>query len=95
MKKRLDWSRRAQADIERIVAYYAESASSSVAKMARNAIQTAADRLVSLPVLYREGKGSTREYVMRRFPYVIVYRSLSREVRIVRVLHQAGRYFNQ
>ena len=32
---------------------------------------------------------------MRRFPFIIVYRSTSTRVYIVRVLHQARSYFNR
>jgi len=39
-------------------------------------------------------KSGTREYVMRRFPYIVIYRVTDTKVSIVRVLHQAMRYFN-
>ena len=51
----------------------------------------------SLPTraLYREGKKpGTREYVMRRFPYTLIYRVTAGKLTIVRVLHQAMRHFN-
>jgi hypothetical protein len=36
----------------------------------------------------------TREYVMRRFPYIIVFKVQPEKIYVLRVLHQAMRYFN-
>ncbi|MCC7310073.1 MAG: type II toxin-antitoxin system RelE/ParE family toxin [Sulfuritalea sp.] len=94
MPKRLEWSIRAERDLERIEAYYAESVSPAVARRARDAINAAVMRLAVLPVLHRPGKYNTREAVMKVFPYTIVYRAAADSVRIVRVLHQAKKYFN-
>ena len=47
------------------------------------------------PVLHRPGKSGTRECVLKRFPYTIVYRASGNAIRIVRVMHQARRYFNR
>lgn len=43
----------------------------------------------------RPGKYGTRECILRRFPYTIVYRASGDMIRIVRVLHQAREYFNR
>jgi plasmid stabilization system protein ParE len=94
MPKRLEWSGRSRRDVERIEEFYSLVASPDIADMARDAIVSAALRLVTLPALHRSGKGDTREYVMKRFPYTIIYRTTAESVRIVRVLHQARKYFN-
>ena len=59
------------------------------------AIKSAADKVKSNPLAYRAGKrGGTHEMVMDRFPYVLIYRVLPNRISILRVLHQAMKYFN-
>jgi toxin ParE1/3/4 len=95
MAKRLEWSKRAQADRLKITEFYAQEASPYIALEARQAISKAALSVAANPLHYREGKKPcTREYVMRRFPYTLIFRIKGQRVIIVRVLHQAGRYFN-
>lgn len=95
MAKRLEWSKRAQADRLKITEFYAQEASPYVAMEARQTILKAALAAAENPLQYREGKKQgTREYVMRRFPYTLIYRVTASKVTIVRVLHQAMRYFN-
>ncbi|MCX7166300.1 MAG: type II toxin-antitoxin system RelE/ParE family toxin [Rhodocyclales bacterium] len=92
-KKRLDYAARARRDIE---AYYLEEASETVADRAVEAILTQAEKIAALDLKFRPGiRAGTRECVMTRFPYTLVYLSRSREVRIVRVLHQRSEYFNR
>lgn len=71
------------------------TASSETAAMARDAIVRAAVRLAALPATFRNGKHGERQYVMRRFPYTIIYRETGNVIRVVRVLHQARKYFNK
>ncbi|MFA5916039.1 MAG: type II toxin-antitoxin system RelE/ParE family toxin [Burkholderiales bacterium] len=93
-RRRLDWSKRALADVDRISSWYAETASPEVARLAVKAILNASRRLASGIAGYRPGKYGTREYVMRRFPYILVYREAGAAIRIVRVMHQARQYFS-
>jgi len=95
MPKRLEWSKRAEDDRERLVDYYAETASVQIAEAAFDYIMDAVAGLSTRPVLHRPGKNGTRECVLKRFPYTIVYRASDNEIRIVRVMHQARRYFNR
>jgi plasmid stabilization system protein ParE len=94
-KKRLEWSRRAGSDYLGILRHYALNAPPSVVFAAAAAIDAAAVRLTRTLAIYRPGRKNTREYVMRRFPYIIVYRVVANKVRIVRVLHQSRLYFNR
>lgn len=94
MQKRLKWSVRADRDADRIAQHYLDTASPGIADLAVSSIEIAVSKLANLPVVYRAGKGNTREYVMKRFPYTIIYRATDKEVRIVRILHQARSYFN-
>lgn len=91
----LEWSRRSLADRERIYTYYWNAASGRVADEVDRAIADRARAIARLDLVYRRGKGDTRECVMRRFPFIIIYRIEPRKVRVVRVLHQAREYFNR
>lgn len=95
-KKRLDYAARARRDIEAIEAYYLEKASEAVADRAVDAILSQAEKIAALDLAFRPGiRAGTRECVMTRFPYTLVYRSREREVKIIRVLHQRSEYFNR
>lgn len=95
MAKRVDWSVRALADLGSIEEYYALTASTEMAAMARDAIFAGIGRLCELPATFRKGKHGERQYVMRRFPYTLIYREAGNIIRIVRVMHQARKYFNK
>lgn len=62
--------------------------------MARDAIFAGIGRLCVLPATFRKGKHGVRQYVMRRFPYTIIYRETGNIIRIVRIMHQARKYFS-
>jgi plasmid stabilization system protein ParE len=94
-KKLLEWSLRSQADRLNITEYYAQEASPFVADEAFFAIKHAALSIAANPMAYREGvRPDTREYVMRRFPYTLIFRISGETVTIIRVMHQAAKYFN-
>jgi plasmid stabilization system protein ParE len=94
-KRQLEWSKRASADLVKIVDFYLTEASPVIAEDAMTAFDRAAKTAAANPLHYREGKKpGTREYVMRRFPYTLIFRSEGPRIIIVRVLHQSGRYFN-
>lgn len=93
--KPLEWSRRALADLDRIYDYYLESAPFDIAEQAVSAIIAQAGRIARQGLVYRPGLHGTREAVMSRFPFTIVFRIEPRKVSVVRVLHQARAYFNR
>jgi toxin ParE1/3/4 len=94
-KKPLEWSVRASTELIRIIEFYSLEASAIVAEEAYVAIEKAVQLIQSNPLQYREGKRKgTREYIVRRFPHIVVYRVRTSKIQIVRVLHQALRYFN-
>lgn len=90
----LEWSRRADLDLDGLIRFYAETASPEVAAKGRLEVLNAAAHLAELPVTHRPGKRGTREYALTRFPYTLIYRATAHRIRIVRVLHQARDYFN-
>ena len=93
--RQLEWSKRSIDDRKKIARFYSEEASLFIANEADLRIVEAAHRALRRPFSYREGKRSgTREYVMRRFPYILVFRVQATKVSIVRVLHQAMSYFS-
>jgi plasmid stabilization system protein ParE len=92
--KQLEISLMAQVDVKRITDFYAEAASLHVSEKARQAIEEAVRGIAEGVVTHRPGKRGTREYVLDKFPYIIIYRATPSSVRIVRVLHQARGYFN-
>ena len=91
----LEWSKRSLADRERIFTYYWNAASQRLADEVEQAIVDRAQAIVKMKLVYRKGQKTTRECVMRRFPFIIIYRIEPAKVRVVRVLHQARNYFSQ
>ncbi|MFM9968693.1 MAG: type II toxin-antitoxin system RelE/ParE family toxin [Burkholderiales bacterium] len=94
--RRLKVKRRAELDIEEIERRYIAEVGKVVADDAVDEILAKAKKLSELPVDYRPGiREGTREYVMERYPYVLVYRDRARTVELLRVLHQRRSYFNR
>jgi plasmid stabilization system protein ParE len=94
-RKLLKWSKRSQSDRLCITEFYAQEASPLVADEVEVAIKSAALLITKNPLAYREGiRPNTREYVMRRFPYTLIYCVSGETVTVVRVMHQAAKYFN-
>jgi addiction module RelE/StbE family toxin len=90
--KRLEWSPRAGRDLLAIEAFYAEysqvTANRVMAEIRRNALL-----LETHPQIGRRGQVSgTRELVIIKYPFLLVYRIVGRRVRIGRVLHQHQKY---
>jgi plasmid stabilization system protein ParE len=60
-KRRLDWSKRARADLLGILDYYLEEATQSVAVNCLLEVKNSLDRIAILGLQFREGKNETRE----------------------------------
>ena len=89
---RIRWFQRASLDTAQIQAYIAETDPGSAAVVA-DRILTAVERLISFPHLGRLGQvEGTRELVVSRTPYLVVYRVNSDVIEILRVLHGAQRW---
>ena len=91
-KKRLEFSARAISNMVNIEGHIA--ADNPVA--ARKVVDTIMDsckRLLVFPMLGREGRNpGTRELVLDRYPYTLVYRLTSTKVKVLAVLHQSRQY---
>ncbi|MBI5331800.1 MAG: type II toxin-antitoxin system RelE/ParE family toxin [Betaproteobacteria bacterium] len=85
----------ALADLRRIATFYSETAGPDVSENARAFLQKAIGRLVTDPVTHRPGKRGTRECMLTKYPYVLIYRTTAHTVRLVRILHQARDYFSR
>jgi toxin ParE1/3/4 len=74
------------------IAYIAERNPQAALDMA-NAIRVSTDQLTNHPRIGRPGRVSgTRELVVPRTPYIVVYDIEGDTVRIIRVLHSAQRW---
>jgi len=94
--KRLKYAARARRDLEAIERYHLEVAGYAVADRVIDAILSQAEKIATLDLLFRPGiRQGTRECVMTRYPYTLVYRSSSRCVEIARIIHQRAEYFQR
>jgi toxin ParE1/3/4 len=80
--------RQALRNLEAIHAYYARQSSPAHAYEVLADIRAQIDRLALYPAYGRPGrKPGTRELVLRRYPYIAVYRAEGERVVIIRVQH--------
>lgn len=92
--KRLEYAARAKRDLEAIERHYLEVAGEAVADRVVDAILSQAEKIATLDLMFRPGiRQGTRECVMTRYPYILVYRTTSRRVEIARLIHQRAEYF--
>ncbi len=86
------WSGRAKRDLRNLVAYIAED-SVHGAELVAERILSAAKHLAGMPGSGRPGRvPETRECVVHKAPYILVYRIVSGQVRLLRVLHCARQW---
>ena len=94
--KRLEYAVRARRDLEAIEKYHLEIAGDVVADRIIDAILSQAEKIAALGLAFRPGiRQGTRECVMTRYPYTLVYRINPRRVDIVRIIHQRAEYFQR
>lgn len=87
--KQISWSRLAQADVAQIHAYYQAIRPEHAVRVAEAAV--AAGRLIAAnpksgPVIE---KTSHRKWRLANTRYILIYRQMDEEIRIVRVVHGA------
>jgi addiction module RelE/StbE family toxin len=84
--------RQALRNLEQIHAYYARQMDPARAHEALADIRAQIDRLAQCPAYGRPGrKTGTRELVLRRYPYIAVYRVEGDAVVTIRVQHTGRR----
>ena len=85
----LRWTHEAAADLERIANYLFENTPERAADLVRRLYQSPS-ALLKFPLRGRPGtKPGTRELVLARLPYILVYRVSADVIHIVRILHGA------
>lgn len=90
-KRLLEFSRRAIRDIAGIEAYIMADNPEAAGKVVTLIFNTS-KRLKDHPMMGRAGQSGTRELVLSRYPYTIIYRLFAGKVRIVAVLHHSLKY---
>ena len=86
------WSLLARGDLEQLRAYIEGDNAKAAARIA-DLILNAAERLDQFPYLGRPGRETaTRELVVPRTPYIVIYRVRGEALEILRVLHGAQRW---
>jgi toxin ParE1/3/4 len=89
---RLNWGPRAKRDLHELISYIAED-SIQAAELVATRIFATAELLSERPHVGRPGRvNGTRELVVLRTPYLLVYRIKSGSVRILRVFHGARKW---
>lgn len=87
--QRLEWTTPAADELEAAQTYY-HTLNPIAARMLARRIVEAARRLREYPQIGRLGlRAGTREWVVPRTPYVLVYRATARAVEILHVWHAA------
>lgn len=87
--KQVVFSPRAERQLVRIEAWYGEQGGPALAAAATDAILAAAEQLAVLPATFRPAaRAGLREYVMERFPYLLLHRASAHKIEIVAILHQ-------
>jgi addiction module RelE/StbE family toxin len=89
---RLRWTEEAAADLEHITDYLFENAPGRAAELVRE-IYNAPSALLTFPYRGRPGKKEgTREFVLPRLPYILVYQITGEVIYIARILHGAQKW---
>jgi toxin ParE1/3/4 len=88
----LRWTEAAAADLERIAEYLFAHAPDRAPRLVR-AVYEAPETLLTFPLRGRPGKKQgTRELVIARLPWIVVYTVRNDVIHVVRILHGAQRW---
>ena len=89
---RLRWTPLSLRDLRNIREYIARDNPLASARIAFRIVESA-EGLIDFPLRGRIGRtAGSREVVVPRTPYIVIYRVVDLEVHIVRVLHGAQRW---
>lgn len=91
-KRQLEYSLRSVANMEAIKLYIAVDNPSAAARVIQSVL-SASEELVDFPLLGHPGqRAGTRELVLSKYPYTIVYRLTADRVRVIAVTHQSRKH---
>ena len=86
------WGRNARRDLNQAISYILKDSAQAAELVARR-IRLAANRLQKNSRCGRPGRvAGTRELVVQRTPYILVYRVLPKKVEVISVIHCARRW---
>jgi addiction module RelE/StbE family toxin len=89
----VEWSTNAVVDLKAISEYIEQDRSLETANWITRTIYDAVQSLRRLPHRGREGRvKDTRELLVPRLPYLVVYRLLEQRVLILNIVHGARRW---
>jgi addiction module RelE/StbE family toxin len=89
----VQWSAPALSDLENISTFLEAATSLQTANRITRAIYETVQKLKALPNRGRPGRiASTRELLVPKLPYIVVYRVLVDRVAVVRILHGAKQW---
>ncbi|MBI4996895.1 MAG: type II toxin-antitoxin system RelE/ParE family toxin [Rhodocyclales bacterium] len=81
----------ALAELQAAAAFYSEKASAELGLALVAEFERGANLLLANPLIGTPFRGTSRRYVLRRFPYSIIYRATANEIQIVAVAHHRRR----
>jgi toxin ParE1/3/4 len=91
-KKRLEWSARSADHLLQIEEYIAAEKPLAAQKVVQKILLTV-EQLPGFPMIGHTGRRpGTREIIVPRYPYFIVYRLTATRISILAVMHQARQY---
>lgn len=92
-KRLLEWSLRSQMNVAEIRDYIAADNPQAAIKVLVEIRQTA-NTLIDFPMMGHAGRrAGTRELVITRYPYVIIYRLTAKKIFVAAILHQSRTHF--
>jgi toxin ParE1/3/4 len=90
---RIEWSTHAVSDLKAISEYIEQDRSLETANRVTRTIYEAVQSLRTMPLRGRHGRiEDTRELVVSRLPYIVVYRAFEERVLILNIVHGARRW---
>ncbi|RWC32735.1 MAG: type II toxin-antitoxin system RelE/ParE family toxin [Mesorhizobium sp.] len=86
----VSWTNAALGDLDQIQDFVAQDSSAAAYRLAADLIGRTDELLASNPMIGRKGRASgTRELVISRTPYILVYRVRGGDVEVLAVVHGA------
>ncbi len=79
------------AELQDATDFYAEKANRDLGLAFVAEFERSAQRVLENPMIGAVFRGSRRRYLLRRFPYSIIYQVAGEEVRVVAVAHHRRR----
>ena len=88
-KRQLEFSARSLANMEVIKLHIAADNPAAATKVIQSVLRTS-EELIDFPMLGHTGlRTGTRELVLSKYPYTIIYRLTLKKLHIVAVVHQS------